>query len=86
VGGPEDCAIERTSYEARQEAILRFLQQLETDVLVIRFDDWLCHADKCATMIGKTMIYRDDGHFSYAGSVLVAKGMHLGQLLEEQAR
>jgi len=86
LGGPEDCAIERKGYEVRREAILRFLQQLEKDVPVIRFDDWLCHADECATMIGNTMIYRDNGHFSYAGSVLVAKGMHLGQLLEEEAR
>ncbi len=85
-GGPEDCAIERKNYEALRAAILQFLHQLEKDVPVIWFDDWLCHADECATTINNTMIYRDNGHFSYAGSVLVAKGMHLGDLVEERAR
>ena len=41
-------------------------------------DDVLCANGRCATEIDGTFVYRDSGHLSYDGSVLIARRMQLG--------
>lgn len=87
-GGRPDCVIDRADYQSKHADVLEFLNQVAVDanISVIRFDPWLCDASSCKTFLDGTMIYRDGGHLSYGGSALLAKRMHLAQLIREQAK
>ena len=87
-GGRPDCVIDRADYESKRTNVIDFLNltAVNADISVIRFDPWLCDASVCKTLLDGIMIYRDGGHLSYAGSELMAKRMHLAQLIREQAR
>lgn len=73
------CEIPRRDYEAKQSRVLEFLSRLpqEAGLNVVRFDDFLCGPETCVTSINGTFLYRDAGHLSYDGSVLLARGMNL---------
>lgn len=87
-GGRKGCTIDRVEYQTKRANVLDLLNAVSThaDVAVIRFDPYLCHANVCETLLDGTMIYRDVGHLSYAGSELLAKRMQLARLLREQAK
>lgn len=87
-GGRSNCNIDRAKYQTKDAGALKFLESAvsDADVAVIRFDPWLCDSNSCKTLLDGTMIYRDGGHFSYAGSVLVAERMQLAKLIREQAK
>lgn len=87
-GGRPDCVIDRTDYESKRTNVIEFLNltAVDADISVIRFDPWLCGTSVCKTLLDGTMIYRDGGHLSYAESELMAKRMHLAQLIREQAK
>lgn len=88
IGGQPGCRIDRATYLARRGPVLEFLDQAVTraDLPLIRFDPWLCDERSCATSIDGTMLYRDGGHLSYAGSELLATRMQLGKLVRDLAR
>ena len=88
LGGRPDCDIDRAEYQSDHAEVLKFLNLavVNADIAVIRFDPWLCDAISCKTILDGTMIYRDTQHLSYAGSRLLAKRMHLAQLIREQAK
>lgn len=87
-GRPNGCTVDRAEYQSKREVVLNFLNSvaIATDLAVIRFDPWLCKEKNCDTLIDGTMIYRDTGHLSIAGSTMLAGRMHLGRLILEQAR
>jgi hypothetical protein len=87
-GGRSNCNIDRAKYQTKSADVFKFLEAAvsDADVAVIRFDPWLCDSNSCKTLLDGTMIYRDGGHFSYAGSVLVAERMQLAKLIREQAK
>lgn len=87
-GGRKGCAVDRADYQAKRTDVLNLLTAVsrEANVAVIRFDPWLCDTSLCQTMLDDTMIYRDGGHLSIEGSKLLAKRMHLAQLIREQAQ
>lgn len=82
-GGQPDCLIERAEYWLKRAHMINFLQRAEIDhkFPVIWFDTFLCNDLTCQTLLEKTMLYRDNGHLSYAGSVLLAQRMHMGRLI-----
>lgn len=88
LGGSPGCIINRADYESRRADVLEILRAVESDgkLPVIRFEPWLCDAKTCKTSVEGTMIYRDAGHFSYAGSEWVSRRMELPQRIREQAR
>jgi hypothetical protein len=88
IGGREGCTIDRANYQTKRSDVLDFLHAVsaDADVAVIRFDSWLCDSHICQTLINGTMIYRDGGHLSIAGSKLLAKRMQLAQLIRAQAK
>ena len=87
-GGPKGCMIDRAEYQSRRAEVLDFLNSMasDADISVIRFDPWLCHSNACETLVDGTMIYRDAGHLSYAGSKMMAERMQLARLIREQAK
>ncbi len=88
LGGHRDCKIPIADYHRYQHLTLRFLDlaMKEAAVNIISFDGTLCSSTACNTELDGTFIYRDSGHLSYAGSVLVAKRMNLADLINKQAR
>jgi hypothetical protein len=88
LGARADCAVPRGEYHASQAEVLQFLGRLpaEADVEVIGFENLLCSQDACRTKLGSTILYRDEGHFSYDGSRRVAQEMNLGELVLQKAR
>jgi hypothetical protein len=83
-----DCNIPAAAYRASKAQTLDFLAHVEreADVPVLRFDPLLCTAASCATELDGSILYRDEGHFSNKGSVVVARRMRLGEMVERVAR
>ncbi|HVC16957.1 MAG TPA: SGNH hydrolase domain-containing protein [Rhodanobacter sp.] len=40
-------------------------------------DPFLCDARKCRAELDGAFLYRDEGHLSYVGSIMLARAMHL---------
>jgi hypothetical protein len=53
---------------------------------VVSFDTFLCDAKKCRTELDGTFLYRDEGHLSYDGSIVLVRAMHLDVLIAAAAR
>ncbi|HEY1327927.1 MAG TPA: acyltransferase family protein [Casimicrobiaceae bacterium] len=87
-GASTDCAIDVEAYRRARRELLRLLDRVaaEASIPVIRFDEQLCDARICSTRIGDTFVYRDDRHFSYEGSRIVAARMSLVQRVLSEAR
>jgi hypothetical protein len=83
-----DCDIPLEQYHASRRQVADFLQRIRarTGVEVISFDAFLCDAKGCRTEFDGTFLYRDDGHLSYDGSVLLARRMRLDELIAKAAR
>jgi peptidoglycan/LPS O-acetylase OafA/YrhL len=81
------CRIAVSDYHRHHALVFQFLARLpgEAGVNVVRFDEFLCSAQSCATELEKTFIYRDGGHFSHDGSRLVAGRMALTDRLLSSA-
>lgn len=88
LGGRKGCTVNLVEYQTKRANVLDLLKAVSVaaDVAVIRFDPYLCNATECQTMLDSTMIYRDVGHLSYAGSELLAKRMQWAKLIEDQAK
>lgn len=85
---PINCNIPLAEYRASKAEVLGFLNRVRTaaNVEVISFADFLCSKEECATALQGTFLYRDEGHFSFSGSRIIAEQMHLGALIEAKAR
>lgn len=83
-----DCGVPLAEYHASKRQVLAFLArvQQQADVEVLSFDSFLCDDRKCRTTLDGTFLYRDEGHLSNHGSVVLAKAMHLGTLVTKTAR
>jgi peptidoglycan/LPS O-acetylase OafA/YrhL len=83
-----DCDIPIADYRASKREVLAFLDKVQAvaDVDVVSFDATLCPDSDCVTELDGTFVYRDEGHFSYDGSIAVGKRMALGAVLAKAAR
>lgn len=89
LGTNSNCKIAIADYRSHQAPVLNFLDRVgnETGVNVVHFDKVLCSEGACSTDDQDgTFIYLDDSHFSYEGSIRVAKRMDFGNLLQKMAR
>jgi peptidoglycan/LPS O-acetylase OafA/YrhL len=82
-----DCNIPLARYHASKREVFAFLQQVHAraDVEVVSFDPFLCDDRRCRTELDGTLLYRDEGHLSYDGSVALARAMHLDALIAKAA-
>ena len=87
IGAPPGCLISARQYRGERAEVLRFLDLAEADgVPMIRFDAELCGEEQCRTRIDDTIVFRDRGHLSIAGSVLLAQRMHWRERIARDAR
>lgn len=88
MGAEKGCSIDRFEYTRDRSQILRFLSELpkRVEVDVISFDPFLCNSEKCMTYVDGVLIYRDNGHLSYEGSVFLAAAISLNNKIYEKAK
>lgn len=88
LGGVRDCKIDLELYKKNSAVVLQLLDALPkmANVEVIGFDSYLCQTVWCETFIDGTFVYRDSGHFSYEGSVLLSKRSGLLERIYRAAR
>jgi hypothetical protein len=58
-----------------------FLAQVERDAEVVYLSKGLCAGDTCSASIANTILYRDTGHLTHAGSALLGQRMNFNQLI-----
>jgi hypothetical protein len=87
-GSLRGCVIDRKAYLRKRHNVLEFLREVQAaaDVSVIRFDDLLCVGDACSSTVHGIPIYRDEGHFTYAGAEYVGRQMSLADSVWRLAR
>jgi peptidoglycan/LPS O-acetylase OafA/YrhL len=83
-----NCNVPIGRYHASKRQVLTFLAQVgrQADVAVLYLDPVLCDARECATQMAGRPLYRDEGHLSNEGSVIVGQAMHLGARVLQAAR
>jgi peptidoglycan/LPS O-acetylase OafA/YrhL len=83
-----NCNMPLGQYRSSKAEVFRFLEQLKAgaSIEVLSFDELLCAKEECVTSLDGTAIYRDEGHFSYKGALIVARTMGLGAMIEAKAR
>ena len=82
-GAPVDCKISFPDYQSTARALHSFLQQLseKADVEVFDLQGVLCDQQSCLTELDGVALYRDAGHLSVAGSILLAERLDLVEQL-----
>ena len=87
-GAAEDCSVDRSDYLSIRAPMLALLDTVARagNVPVFRFDSFLCDSRRCITQLGKTFLYRDEGHLSRAGSKLIGERLSFGDSLRAIAR
>lgn len=87
VGSDPACRITVESYRQHRRLVLSFIDGLpKADVEVVRFDNYLCKDEFCRTQVEGTFIYRDSGHLSREGSILLARAVSLAAQIQLKAR
>jgi hypothetical protein len=83
LGSAGDCDIDEAEYAARThvrlDAFVAALRQ-RLDLTVLGFDDTLCHAGQCKTVMDGIPLYRDAVHFTIEGG---RKIVHQSGLLDQ---
>lgn len=77
------CTISMVRYRAARAPVLAFLDRVaqESNVTIVRLDDFLCRAGSCMVELNGTFLYRDEGHLSHDGSRLIGLEMGLANRL-----
>lgn len=84
LAGRSDCAFNYGSYRARSHRVIELLRKFEglDGVDLVWPESVMCENETCAARIGNILLYRDDGHLTYDGSVLVARMLHIANNLK----
>lgn len=84
-GLPEDsCDFPRA--EIRNQAVLDMLGRLPRDVQILSLPDLICDAEQCDTYRDGAFLYRDEGHLSREGSVLLGQSNGWADLIRAAAQ
>lgn len=85
VGGADGCLVSVDRYRSHRAGPLAMLAELENKhgISVLRMDHLLCNQGTCRTMIDNVILYRDEGHLSFAGSEWIAEHMDWRYLAAE---
>jgi hypothetical protein len=88
LGPRATCEIPVNAYRSSSAKVFEFLDRVqhEAEVSVISFDTILCGTESCISSLDGELVYRDEGHLSYAGSRVLARHMNLGSVLGAVAR
>jgi len=81
--GRRDCSIDLTASHQEQQHVIAALEtvQRQTGAKIVWPEAVLCHDGRCATRVGATILYRDPGHLTPAGSVMVIRRLGLARLV-----
>jgi peptidoglycan/LPS O-acetylase OafA/YrhL len=87
-GAPRNCEIPVATHLRISQNTSRFLEKVSVSsgTGLMRFDEFLCDDSTCKTWLGTVPLYRDSGHFSYAGSSALGIAANLSQRLNQLAR
>jgi peptidoglycan/LPS O-acetylase OafA/YrhL len=86
IDAPFACDINRNEYHSNQRELFDFFNHLASVVPVVNFDNFLCDNSVCRTKLNEIPLYRDQGHLTQSGSIALAKGMGLGELVWEHSQ
>jgi len=86
-GVRSDCVISLASYEKYRGDVMSLLSRVTKDIGVelVRLDKYLCTDQGCITQQAGTFIYRDKGHLSYDGSILLSEKVHWADLIRSDS-
>ncbi len=71
-GVPRDnCNFSRAEWSKVRQDAYRLLKRVSRDYRVVWLDDYICDGDLCRAHIDGKWIFRDNGHLSHEGSVLL---------------
>lgn len=76
-GGHEDCDFAETAIWQESHDIDAALAQLEPDMRIFPLKDMICANGRCPTVLDGTLLFRDKGHLSNEGAVLLGKRFDL---------
>lgn len=73
-----DCRIDYLEYKSRSKKVIELMTALDDQgIAVYWFDEKLCNGQHCETKLDEVILYRDNGHFSHAGSEYYATEFEL---------
>jgi len=84
--GRRDCSIDLAASRREQQPVIAALESVQrrTGAKIVWPETVLCHEGRCATRTGATILYRDPGHLTPAGSVMVIRGLGLARMIQAQ--
>ena len=80
-----DCNFSVGEISDRSNNIYDFLAGVHERYDVVSLKKGICKDDICQTSIGKTFIYRDDGHLSHEGSAALGKKMRFYEIITNKS-
>jgi peptidoglycan/LPS O-acetylase OafA/YrhL len=86
--GPHaDCAFSASAYRELRGDVIALRERLsrEAPVNVVDFDELLCGGGVCRAVLDEALVYRDAGHLTASGSVIVAARLGLATKLLAEA-
>ena len=69
----EVCNFKLSDVYEKYPKVIEFLKMIEREFKVVWLSDAICRDGICRPAMGDTFIYRDTGHLSYEGSILLGK-------------
>ena len=76
LGGSVDaCSFNLSEQGGARNDVMRMLRQIESEVTVVWLSDGLCVNERCQTLVGDVIVFRDEGHLSYEGSAYLGGAM-----------
>ena len=87
IGGGLDCSLDYNEYQKFDEKVNKLIHYLESKgETMYSFKDNLCTEKRCETALDGIVLYRDNGHFSYAGAEKYAQKFKLYDTLSQMAK
>ena len=88
LGVEDKCQIDDIYRKRLRKPLIDFLEGFpdQAGLEVILLSDFLCSSGLCQTFMDGKFLYRDQGHLSYEGSVLLGNNMGLLEKIKERAK
>ena len=87
IGGSSDCSLSYSEYQRFDQKVIALKKYLKTKgETMYSFEENLCDSRRCETILDNIVLYRDTGHFSYAGSEHYGRKFNLYDTLTAMAK
>jgi hypothetical protein len=73
----ENCNINYNEAQKYQNIVITSLKEIENIADIVWLKDYLCKEQECLAEINGTFIYRDKGHLSIDGSIMLLKNINI---------